>query len=144
MHSDKCRRPMLLAVLGEKMDEVNERLEGSGHVKMVLEEAIAARLYTGPMYEKYNAALRKASGVDLLVRRFEKLCAGNSYATTIHAINSAVIKLSKLTQAVKCWRGFVGATLPRQFFEPNAAGVRGGIEFGFSSRMLPLMMCQAR
>ena len=53
--------------------------------------------------------------------------------TTIHAINSCVIKLSKLTQAVKVWRGFKGATLPKQFFEPNETGVRGGIEYGFSS-----------
>ena len=61
------------------------------------------------------------------------LCHGNNYVSTIHAINSCVIKLSKLTQAVKVWRGFKGATLPKQFFEPNETGVRGGIEYGFSS-----------
>ena len=31
------------------------------------------------------------------------------------------------------WRGFTGATLPSSFFEANAEGVRGGIEYGFSS-----------
>ena len=56
-----------------------------------------------------------------------------SRSTTIHAVNSCVLKLSKLTQAVKVWRGFKGATLPREFWEPNDAGVRGGIEYGFSS-----------
>ena len=85
------------------------------------------------MYEKYNVALRKESGVQFLIKKFKDLCQDNSYVTTIHAINSCVIKLSKLTQAVKVWRGFKGATLPKQFFEPNDAGVRGGIEYGFSS-----------
>jgi hypothetical protein len=68
------------------------------------------------MYEKYNAALRQASGVQYLIDKFNQLCKGNNYATTIHAINSAVLKLSKLTQAVKVWRGFKGATdcLPHQ------------------------------
>ena len=85
------------------------------------------------MYEKYNAVLRASSGASPLVQKKKNLCGDNMYATTIHAINSCVIKLSKLTQAVKVWRGFKGATLPRQFFEPNDAGVRGGIEYGFSS-----------
>uniref|UniRef100_A0A7S2GI45 NAD(P)(+)--arginine ADP-ribosyltransferase n=1 Tax=Haptolina brevifila TaxID=156173 RepID=A0A7S2GI45_9EUKA len=67
------------------------------------------------------------------MEKFKELCKGNAYPTTIHAINSCVIKLSKLTQAVKVWRGFKGATLPKQFFQPNDAGVRGGIEYGFSS-----------
>ena len=31
------------------------------------------------------------------------------------------------------WRGFKGATLPKEFFQPNSSGVRGGIEYGFSS-----------
>ena len=57
----------------------------------------------------------------------------NKYATTIHAINSCVLKLSKLTIACKVWRGFTGATLPKSFFEANPEGVKGGIEFGFSS-----------
>ena len=85
------------------------------------------------MYEKYNAALRQASGVQYLIDKFNQLCKGNNYATTIHAINSCVLKLSKLTQAVKVWRGFKGATLPKEFFQPNSSGVRGGIEYGFSS-----------
>ena len=68
-----------------------------------------------------------------LVEKARDLTKGNNYATTIHAINSCVIKLSKLTPAVKVWRGFKGATLPKAFFQPNESGVRGGIEYGFSS-----------
>ena len=51
----------------------------------------------------------------------------------MHAINSCVLKLSKLTKAGKVWRGIKDATLPKEFWVPNALGVRGGIEYGFSS-----------
>jgi len=117
------------------VEEVNARLRKLGHVKaqLIWVEALAGRLYTGPMYEKYNAALRAHSGVQYLVEKARDLTKGNNYATTIHAINSCVIKLSKLTPAVKVWRGFKGATLPKAFFQPNESGVRGGIEYGFSS-----------
>ena len=57
----------------------------------------------------------------------------NKYTTTLHAINSAVLKLSKLTKAAPVYRGFTGATLPASFFKPNEENVCGGIEYGFSS-----------
>ena len=31
------------------------------------------------------------------------------------------------------WRGIKDATLPQEFWVPNAMGVRGGIEYAFSS-----------
>ena len=58
---------------------------------------------------------------------------GNTYTTTIHATNSCVIKLSKLTKAGKVWRGIRDAKLPKSFWVANSMGVRGGIEYGFSS-----------
>ena len=69
----------------------------------MLEELIAGRLYTGPCYSKYNSVLRMKSGNKHLIEVFGKLCKGNMYATTIHAINSCVIKLSKLAKAVKVY-----------------------------------------
>jgi hypothetical protein len=51
----------------------------------------------------------------------------NTYGTTLHAINSCVLKLSRLTVASKVWRGFSGATLPHTFFQANADGVSGGV-----------------
>ena len=57
----------------------------------------------------------------------------NAYGTTIHAINSCALKLSKLTSATKVWRGFTGATLPRSFYVANEEGVKGGVEYGFMS-----------
>ena len=47
------------------------------------------------------------------------------FATTIHACNSCVIKVSKLTVACPVYRGLCGGRLPDGFLEPNAFGVRG-------------------
>ena len=86
------------------------------------------------MYQKYNAVLRACTGDAYLVECARKICKGNQYATTIHAINSAVIKLSKLTRAGKVYRGVCYGKLPNQFWKADpASGVKGGIEFGFQS-----------
>ena len=45
-----------------------------------------------------------------------------------HAVNSCVLKLSKLTKAGKVYRGIKDAKLPKEFWVPNEMGVRGGIE----------------
>ena len=58
---------------------------------------------------------------------------GNRYATSIHAVTSCVLKLAKVTAACKVYRGLKDAQLPDAFFTPNQYGVRGGIEYGFSS-----------
>jgi len=57
----------------------------------------------------------------------------NRYVTTLHAINSAIVKLSKLTKVTKVYRGISGMALPEQFQTANAFGVRGGIETAFMS-----------
>ena len=57
----------------------------------------------------------------------------NLYTTTLHAINSSIVKLSKLTYAAKVYRGVNGRVLPTEFFEANEYGVRGGIEAAFMS-----------
>ena len=90
-------------------------------------------LAAGPIYAKYNAVLRAKSKDPYLVSIAKALCKGNNYATSIHATNSCVLKLSKLTKACKVWRGIKDAKLPKAFWVPNEMGVRGGIEYGFSS-----------
>ena len=83
------------------------------------------------MYDKYNVVVRARGGhamasAEHLVKKFVAICRGNtcvaprrvsrrisrrisrSYATTIHAINSAIIKLSKLTRAGVVYRGYSG------------------------------------
>ena len=60
----------------------------------------------------------------------------NTYTTTLHAINSAIVKLSKLTVATTVYRGVQGMALPPRFWEPNEFGVKGGIEGAFLSTTL--------
>ena len=59
--------------------------------------------------------------------------ASAKYTTTLHAINSAVVKLSKLTMATCVYRGVSGGRLPSSFREPNAFSVRGRIDSAFMS-----------
>ena len=46
----------------------------------------------------------------------------NRYPNTLHAINSAVVKASKLSKARKIYRGIAGMALPKEFWEPNEYG----------------------
>ena len=71
------------------------------------------------MYVHYNRTLRKRTK--------------GAYVTTLHAINSGIIKLSKQTKACTVYRGVAGGVLPEQFWTPNEHGVRGGIEGAFMS-----------
>ena len=66
----------------------------------------------------------------------EALRSLNKYTTTLHAINSAIIKLGKLTKATKVYRGISGMALPDEFWKPNEFDVRGGIESAFMSTTL--------
>ena len=94
------------------------------------EEVIAIRLFTGPMFMKYNAKLRQfpAAGVEALKK--------NGYVTTIHAVVSAIIKLSrtwKIPYDRKVYRGLGGMLLPQEFWKEDPFGCRGGVEFGIMS-----------
>ena len=86
---------------------------------LLLPEVAGIRLYTGPMYKPYNDTLRfRITGV---------------YITTLHAINSGIVKLSKLTKATTVYRGVSGGVLPEQFWVPNEHGVIGGVDLAFMS-----------
>ena len=64
---------------------------------------------------------------------FEAFKSCNTYTTTLHVINSGIVKTSKLTFAGKVYRGVSGMALPTEFWQPNEHGVRGGIEGAFMS-----------
>ena len=131
---DKCRRATALRVFEERMEQTNAKLLSGEHSALMREEVIGGRLYSGPMYMKYNTVLRaQAKSGEYMRNLFAKLCMGNHYPTTIHAINSCVLKLSKLMCAETVWRGFSGATLPDDFFRHNEFGWAGGVELGFTS-----------
>ena len=80
------------------------------------------RLYTGPMYVHYNGVLRNRTQ--------------GSYVTTIHAINSAIVRLGKLQKPSVVYRGVSGGVLPSSFFTPDEYGVMGGVETSFMSTSL--------
>ena len=155
-----CRVVKPLAVFHGKMRRLNERLAAKGHVPLITEELVGGRLYTGPLYVKYNTILRSYSGDEGQCKKLLVLGCGewveeagaeggegggkksvddprwrwlNKYTTTIHAINSYVLKAAKLTRVAQLWRGFAGGVLPRSFWEADEDGIRGGIEYGFSS-----------
>jgi ankyrin repeat protein len=77
-------------------------------------------------FQKYNDSLR-GFGPTLAS------CKGNTYVTTIHAINSMVVKASKLTKVGRVYRGVSGGVLPDSFWTANKYGVRGGVERSFIS-----------
>ena len=91
----------------------------------------------GPLFFKYNNVLRGVSvegstAVPFLANLFQKLCAGNVYKNTLHAISAAIGKLSKLTKCDTVYRA-PGGVLPRAFWEPDGHGIKGGVEMGFMS-----------
>ena len=58
------------------------------------------------------------------------------YATTIHVLGSAVLKLmrtARLPAGMLLYRGSSGGRLPASFSNPDARGVRGFAEWGFLS-----------
>ena len=132
----------------------NEQLAEVKQPELVWDEFIGGRLYTGPMFVKYNGVLRGLqSDSDFLKNTMVRLCCPqetflafigetspdklfmppengsisfddakrdlNRYTTTLHAINSAIIKLGKLTVAEKVYRGIAGMQLPEQFWNAN-------------------------
>ena len=64
-------------------------------------------------FVKYNVLLREFG--DAL-----EGCKGNKYVTTTHVVNSAIVKMSKLTKATKVYRGVSGGVLPESFWRANA------------------------
>ena len=90
--------------------------------KLTVAEIVALRLYTGPMYVKYNAVLR---GMAVAT------AGGTIYSSTVHLICSGLHKLSRVSELpkeMKLYRGNGGMALPSSFLEPDASGCAGGTE----------------
>eukprot|EP00935_MAST-01C_sp_MAST-1C-sp1_P000490 g490.t1 len=119
--------------------------------KLQLAEVRALRLYTGPMFKWYNDVLRhhtmpafadwicpttqkvvlKKGQCWVKVREERKI--PHPFVTTLHVLNSAIVKLQKVQRVDKVYRGVSGGTLPEKFMQEDAMGVRGGIELAFMS-----------
>jgi len=141
-----CREPQPLERFVKAAEVRNRELERTHQPAIIREEIIAARLYTGPLFEKYNAVLRGVSTSSTYLRaqliqlcappgtheEYQKQLAAESktafstalsqcqmFVTTLHGINSAIVKTGKLTQATKVYRGISGKALPAEFWAPN-------------------------
>ena len=157
------RKLMPVEMLKKRMTEQNKLLVPTGD-QLSWAEVVGGRLYTGPLFVKYNGVLRGLdSPVPFLKNQFIQLCCSkdisdkfmgtartwetpngglpyekakreaNLYTTTIHVINSCIVKMGKLTVAVPVYRGMSGRLFPDAFWTPNAEGVMGGVEFAFMS-----------
>ena len=84
-------------------------------------EVAALRLYSGPMHQPINKALRNE---DI-----------NDWATTIACCYSGVLKLSFCSQPARVYRGVreTDMTLPPQFVERAEGKFAGGVERAFMS-----------
>jgi hypothetical protein len=90
-------------------------------------------LYSGPMFQMYNAILRRYP--EEVFGQFEQ--GGNLFPTTIFVLQSAVLKISRvmrLPPGLELFRGLGGlAELPDSFDQPDEHGCRGYLEYGFLS-----------
>ena len=132
-YSVRLRQSTPLTILRRHSKPIEVSLRKLGVPRLLDAEIIAGRLYTGPTFEKYNSILRKFTKAPFLVDKCNRLCAGNSYTTTIHAINSALIKLRKVASASKVYRGLAGGALPSEFLEPDEFCLCSAVDFGFMS-----------
>ena len=158
------RKLLSKEVLQRRMELQNRRLDEIGSDNLTWPEVLGGRMYTGPMFQKYNGILRGLdSPVDFLKNSMIQMCTSkeisekymgnaktweaangslpyeaarkelNFYTTTIHVINSCIVKMGKLTKAVPVYRGMSGRIFPNSFWRPNQQGVMGGVELAFMS-----------
>jgi hypothetical protein len=136
------RKQVPLTEFHDAMTQRNHELHEIGELPLIEEELIGLRLYTGPMGYPYNTALRNAlrkEHEDLHLASAARRSVRASmepesarYVTTIHVVNGAVVKLSKITVSSNLvYRGITQATLPESFTAPNTFGKCGGCEPGF-------------
>ena len=118
---------------------LNSRLATeAGEPPLQLSGFVCLRLYTGPVYVKYNAVLRGLPpGLDEtpvadLAEQWSQLCLGNRYKVTLHAMTAAIGKLSRLTRVCTVYRGPGGVT-PKSFWQSDQFGCVGGVEMALMS-----------
>ena len=100
------RQRLPLATFEPALGAANARLSAAGEPPLIEEELIGLRLYSGPCYVKYNTTLRGLQSAQAAARkRREELCGSNHYATSLHAISSGIVKLSRLMPATTVYRG---------------------------------------
>jgi hypothetical protein len=125
---------------------------GDDELVPMLEEVAAARLYTGPAFEKLNGFMRLVGQVK--ERHWRARLAqlrGFTYSSTVHHLMNAIRKLTQIAAleqqqqqqdeavggggqaaAVTLYRAVRGV-LPASFFEPDVQGFVTAVDYGFMS-----------
>jgi hypothetical protein len=96
---------------------------------VVREEAVTSGVV---QYVVYNGMLRRGKG-NAMYEAFQDW--GNVFGTTIHVLQSAVVKIArvtKLAEGLKLYRG-LSMYFPEHFLRADAQGRRGVAEWGFMS-----------
>ena len=108
--SRPCRQPRPLRAFRAARVAIDAALRASGNTPLGIEQFVAARLYTGPMFVKYNGVLRgiQPQSPAFFAETWRRLCLGNCYTATIHTINAALVKLSAVERVTKVYRGVAG------------------------------------
>jgi hypothetical protein len=114
------------------LDELMQ-LELVERAKLKEEEVVALVLYTFPMFQVYNVILRRYPEDKYAM--FKE--GGNTFATTIFVLVSAVTKVAKCTRipdGTLLYRGLGGLMdLPDHFFNADENGASGFVDWGFMS-----------
>jgi hypothetical protein len=120
---------------GRRIAPLDELMQLPLAVRAELEEVevLALILYTGPMFQVYNVILRRCP--EDKYKLFKE--GGNTFATTIFVLVSAVTKVAKCTRIAEgtlLYRGLGGLMdLPRHFFNADENGASGFVDWGFMS-----------
>ena len=98
----------------------------AAEAKLSQAEVASLRLYTGPLYQPWNTALRFYKENPLLLE---------SWGTCISVLYSAILKLSFASKSAKVYRGVNESVfkLPEEFLKGNKEGYNGGVELAFMS-----------
>ncbi len=83
--------------------------------KLIPEEVLALRLWSGPMYAEYNSVLRRG------VR--------GKFTTTLHALDSAIIKLARIGTPEIVYRGISGRAFQAHDFKAGVFVETGAQSF---------------
>lgn len=116
----------LLLTKGQKNKTETEAGAEAAARELLPEEFVALRLYTGPMSEKYGAALQSCLREPESPVRYRMLCRGNKYTTTLHVISAALLKLSRLPCSTACFR-----VAQSEILKPEMGDERPIVDYGF-------------
>lgn len=136
---ERMRKLIALEQFEPQRRLMHTKVKEHGGASFTVEALIGGRLYTGPMFVKYNAVLRgkQRNAPEFAIGRMHGLCGAppetNLYTTTLHVINTALVALSCCTKITKVYRGMSGGAMPEQFHDADEFGLRGGVELGCMS-----------